>query len=90
MQPFFVMVQTEYYVYLIESESSGIWYVGLSHDPKKRLLHHNLGKSKFTSGHTPWKLLYSEKVGSLAEARKKEKYYKSAAGKRRLKKILDI
>ncbi|MFW5755860.1 MAG: GIY-YIG nuclease family protein [Tangfeifania sp.] len=82
------MEPTEYYVYLLESESSGIWYVGLSQNPDERLIHHNRGKSKFTSGHRPWKMLYQEKVGSLYEARKKEKYYKSSAGKRRLKMII--
>ena len=84
------MESSEYYVYLLESESTGIWYVGLSKDPDHRLLHHNQGKSKFTSGHRPWKMLYKERVGSLSEARKKEKYYKTSAGKRRLKRILGL
>ncbi len=79
---------TEYFIYLLESEKSGIWYVGLSANPKSRLLQHNQGKSKFTSGHIPWSLLYTEKAGNLEQARKAEKYYKSAAGKRRLKRIL--
>ena len=78
----------EYFIYLLESEKSCIWYVGLSSDPEKRLHQHNQGKSKFSSGHVPWKLLYIEKAGTLEQARKLEKYYKSAAGKRRLKRIL--
>jgi len=80
----------EYYIYLIESENDGIWYVGLSQNPKERLIQHNAGKSKFTKGHIPWLLLFEEKIGSLSEARKKEKYYKSSAGKRRLTKILGL
>ena len=84
------MESPEYYIYLIESESSGIWYVGLSQSPEDRLLQHNSGKSKFTSGHLPWRLLYKEKVGSIAEAREKEKYYKTSAGKRKLKRILGL
>jgi predicted GIY-YIG superfamily endonuclease len=84
------MESSEYYVYLIESESSGLWYVGLSQNPEDRLLHHNRGKSKFTRGHRPWKMLYKEKAGSLSEAREKEKYYKTSAGKRRLKKNLGL
>ena len=78
----------EYFIYLLQSEKTGVWYVGLSSDPKSRLIQHNQGKSKFTSGHIPWKILYSEKAGDLKNARKMEKYYKSAAGKRKLKKIL--
>uniref|UniRef100_UPI003216CC0F GIY-YIG nuclease family protein n=1 Tax=uncultured Draconibacterium sp. TaxID=1573823 RepID=UPI003216CC0F len=78
----------EYFVYLIESDKDGIWYIGLSVEPDERLKQHNKGKSKFTKGHIPWRLLYKEKVGSLQLARRKEKYYKTSAGKRRLKKIL--
>jgi putative endonuclease len=84
------MENSEYYVYLLESEIDGIWYVGLSANVEQRLKQHNSGKSKFTKGHIPWKLLYKEKVGALDEARKKEKYYKSSSGKRRLKKILGL
>ncbi len=84
------METDEYYVYLIESETSGIWYVGLSGNPEERLIQHNQGKSKFTSGYRPWKLLYVEKADNLQEARKKEKYYKTSSGKRKLKKILGI
>ena len=83
------MKNSEYYIYLLESERDGVWYVGLSQNPNERLKQHNKGKSKFTKGHIPWKLLYEEKIGSLIDARKKEKYYKSSAGKRRLKKILN-
>jgi len=79
-----------YFIYLLESEKSGVWYVGLSSDPQTRLMQHNQGKSKFTSGHIPWKLLYIEKAGDLKNARAMEKYYKSAAGKRKLKKILGL
>lgn len=82
------MESPEYYIYLIESEATGIWYVGLSQNPEERLLQHNKGKSKFTSGHIPWKLLYTEKAGSIGAARKLEKYYKTSSGKRKLKKKL--
>jgi predicted GIY-YIG superfamily endonuclease len=77
-----------YFIYLIESQKSGVWYVGLSANPELRLIQHNQGKSKFTSGYIPWKLIYTELAGDLKNARKMEKYYKSAAGKRKLKKIL--
>jgi len=81
-------MQTEFYIYVIQSERDGIWYVDLSSDPKSRLNQHNAEKSTFTKGHLPWILVYTKKVWDLPEARKKEKYYKTAAGKRRLNKIL--
>jgi putative endonuclease len=64
-------------VYFLYSTKSKITYVGISEDPKRRLLEHNNHKSKFTSAHTPWIIYYQESCSSLAEAREKEKYYKS-------------
>ena len=76
-------------VYAIVSEKDGIIYVGIANDCQVRLKEHNSGKSKYTSGHIPWRLFYSEFVGDSALARAREKYFKTAAGKRRLKTILE-
>jgi len=77
-----------FFVYAIVSEKDGVIYVGIAKDSQKRLKEHNRGKSKFTSGHIPWRLFYSEFVGDSDLARVKEKYFKTSAGKRRLKAIL--
>ena len=58
----------------------------MAQDVQSRLNEHNSGKSKFTSSYRPWVLVYSEEVGSTQEARKREKYYKSTAGKNFLRK----
>jgi putative endonuclease len=60
----------------------------MSQDMNTRLVQHNAGKSKFTSGHCPWIIIYSEEFPSAKEARIREKYFKSAAGKRYLQKKL--
>jgi putative endonuclease len=78
----------EFYVYAIVSESNGVIYVGIATDCEIRLKEHNAGKSKYTSGHLPWRLFYTELVGDAETARRREKYFKTAAGKRRLKAIL--
>ena len=79
----------DFSVYLLQSEKSGIYYVGIAQDVNARLKEHNRGKSKFTKGHIPWELIYQEYVGNIKLARKKEKYYKSASGKKALlKRIL--
>ena len=54
-----------------------------------RLKEHNSGKNRFTKGHLPWKIIYTEQHPSWAEARIKEKYFKPNAGKLGLKKFLD-
>jgi len=47
-------------VYVLKSLSSGKHYVGMAMNVENRFNEHNAGKSKFTSGHRPWKLIYSE------------------------------
>ncbi|MEP4852000.1 MAG: GIY-YIG nuclease family protein, partial [Flavobacteriaceae bacterium] len=55
----------------------------------QRLKWHNEGKTKSTKGYRPWILVYSEEIGSLEEALKKEKYYKSGVGRERLKDLIN-
>lgn len=78
-------VMEGFYVYAIVSEKDGTIYVGISKDFKQRLKEHNRGKSKYTKGHIPWRLFYTEYARDSVAARLKEKYYKSGAGKKRLK-----
>ncbi len=61
----------------------------MAKDVNVRLSDHNAGKSKFTKGHRPWKLIYSEPCKDWKEGREREKYLKSAAGKRWLINELD-
>ena len=77
-----------YYVYVIQCSSTFKRYTGLSSDPEKRLREHNSGKSKFTSGYGPWRIIYTEFVGELADARKREMYLKTTAGKKAVKLML--
>ena len=55
---------------------------------ESRLIEHNTGQSKYTSSRIPWKIIYHEIFETELEAVKREKYFKSAAGRRFLKKIL--
>jgi predicted GIY-YIG superfamily endonuclease len=61
-------------------------YVGMSRDVDRRLREHNSGRSKYTSGHIPWIVIYTERYEGTAEARSREKYLKTSAGRRYLKK----
>ena len=76
-------------VYVIQSLKDATWYTGMAKDPLARLKEHNAGKSRFTKGHIPWKIIYTEQRNSWAEARIREKYLKSYAGKLWLRKFLE-
>ena len=78
----------DFYIYAIVSEKDGVIYVGMTTDYEARLKEHNSGKSKYTSGHMPWRMFYTELLGDAASARIREKYFKTASGKRKLRAIL--
>lgn len=75
-------------VYILKCQRTGLLYSGITQNLERRVKEHNAGKSKFTSGHVPWKLIYQEACSSNEEARTREKYLKSAAGKKFLIKKL--
>ena len=75
-------------VYVLKSASSGKHYVGMTSDLSRRLKDHNSGRSKFTSGHIPWVLIYKEDSSDFASGRLREKYLKTAAGKRFIEKVI--
>ena len=75
-----------FYTYIIQSEKDGSLYKGFTTNTENRLMEHNLGKSKYTSTKIPWKLIHIEKFDSQQQAVKREKYFKSAAGRRWIKK----
>ena len=74
-----------YYVYILQSLKDLRTYIGYSADVAKRLYEHNLGKVTATKHRKPFKLLHTEEFGNLAEAKKRELYWKSGAGRRKLK-----
>ncbi len=81
-------VEKIYHVYVLLSHKDGEHYTGLSSNVKSRFKQHNAGKVRATKSRRPFDLIYSEEVGSLIEARKREKYLKSSAGRKFLQKIL--
>ena len=76
----------EYWVYVIESETTGTFYKGMTSDLDARLKQHNWKKVKSTQHGVPWKFIYTELFETKEAALAQEKYFKTAAGRRYLKK----
>ena len=74
-----------YFVYILECADKTL-YVGATNDLEKRLLEHNQSKqgAHYTKIRRPVKLVYSQKLKTLKEARQREKEIK---GWRREKKL---
>ncbi|NNK88579.1 MAG: GIY-YIG nuclease family protein [Flavobacteriaceae bacterium] len=73
-------------VYVLYSEKVGRYYVGMAENLEIRVGEHNAGKVKSTKGYLPWVLVHHESFESRVIAREREKYLKSAAGRRWRKK----
>ena len=71
-----------YLVYILYSEKYKRTYVGMSNNVLRRLNEHNSGKVRSTKSFLPWKIVHTESFNTRIEARVKEKYLKSAAGRR--------
>lgn len=70
-----------FYVDVLYSTKLNKRYVGSDDDIPTRLRQHNAGRSRFTSGSIPWTLVHSESFNTRSEARKRERFLKSGAGR---------
>ncbi len=66
-------------------------YYGYTDDLKRRFVEHNSGKSKFTKGHMPWRLVWYCAFESIKKAKDFELYLKSGSGKAFVyKRLVDV
>ena len=72
-----------WFLYILKC-SDGLLYTGITTNPSRRLQEHNNGKSIFTRGRVPVKLIYLEKCIDQSAAASREKEIK---GWRKEKKI---
>jgi putative endonuclease len=79
-----------FYTYVLQSINNGSFYKGHCSDLNKRLLEHNQGKTKSIKQLIPFKIIYFETFDDLNNAIKREKYFKSAAGRKFLKQKLEL
>ncbi len=61
-----------YYVYILKSKKDNHLYVGYTHDLKKRITMHKLGKVSATKYRKPIELIYYEAYKSPRDAHKRE------------------
>ncbi len=72
-----------YYVYILKGPKQ--FYIGSTNDLKRRFAEHQSGRSLATKNRGPWKLIYYEASLSRTDALIREKYLKTAWGKRYIK-----
>ncbi len=73
-----------FYVYVLESQTSGRLYIGFSDNVERRINEHNKGKTTSTKNRGPWVLMGFIKTKSRREAIKLETKLKSFKRKDRV------
>jgi putative endonuclease len=73
------------YVYILRSQVDGQFYVGLTRDLLARVRMHNDGCVRSTKKRRPLELVYWEGCRNEGDAARRDKYLKSAWGKRYIK-----
>lgn len=76
-----------YTVYVLQDDE-GKLYKGMTSNVERRLAEHRAGKVRTTSRMANINVVYTETCSSRKAARIREKYLKSAAGRRFLEKVL--
>jgi len=77
-----------YLAYVLKSCDHDFYYKGHCLDIKARIRQHNSGMTKSIRPYLPFKLVYHEEFETEIEAIQREKYFKTAAGRRFLKRKL--
>jgi putative endonuclease len=80
----------DFYVYVLKNKVTSKLYKGQTHNLQRRLAEHSWSHTKSTRNYSKeWQLIYHEIVGSREQAIVREKYFKTAAGRRFLKPIIE-
>jgi putative endonuclease len=74
-----------FYVYVLQSRKDKHFYVGFTRDLLTRLEQHNKGEVPSTKRRVPLELVYWEGCLTQGDATRREKYLKTAWGKRYIK-----
>jgi len=74
-----------YFIYVLQSLKDQRTYVGYTDNVERRFIQHNSGYVRSTKHRIPFKLLFTENFLTSAEVKKRELYWKSGAGRRKLK-----
>lgn len=77
------------YVYILKSLKNNKRYVGSTRiQPETRFKQHNYGSNKWTKQNGPFELVKTEEFPDYTQARKRERFLKSGAGRKELDMVL--
>jgi putative endonuclease len=79
-----------FFAYVIKSIKHDYYYKGHCRNLNERLEQHNSGMTQSIRPYIPFILVYFEKFETEKQAIEREKYFKTSAGRRFLKKVVSV
>jgi putative endonuclease len=77
-----------FYLYILQSEATGRFYIGQTRDVPERLAYHNANYSKSLKNRGPWWFVYTEQYKTRSEAMLRECQLKSWKDRRMVEKLM--
>ena len=77
-----------YYLYILQSQAKGRYYVGVSGNVDKRLKEHNSGIVKSTAPYKPWIIKCVEEFPDIKLAYQRERFIKDKHSRKIIEKII--
>ncbi len=78
-----------YYAYIIKSEKTERFYIGVTSDLVQRLRHHNSGANRSTKNKGPWTVVHKEDFNDRQKAWLRERQIKRYKGGEAFKKLIN-
>jgi putative endonuclease len=88
MDPDTFLMPLPYCVYILFSRKDFLLYIGYTTNIEGRIENHNSGKTKSTAPRRPLELIFCEFYLFEGDARHREMYFKTTAGKKAIKLML--
>ena len=76
------------FVYILQSELNGHYYIGSTEDVAERLTRHNAGKVSYSKKYRPWKKVFEQEFENRTIAQAVERKLKSWKRRDYLEKII--
>ena len=77
-----------FFVYILQSQSTGRYYIGQTKNLIERVAYHNAGYSLALRNRGPWTLVYSEESSSRSEAVRRESQIKKQKDRRFIEQLV--
>jgi putative endonuclease len=77
-----------YYLYILTNNKKTKTYTGITDNLNQTIKEHNRGNCR-SAKNDSWKIIFSEKLQTRFDARKREKYFKSCTGRKKIKKLFN-